>query len=72
MPWAPQYLVHKAEKRDKQWGDITHEEAQVGRIQQQGGMAPDRIKPRPGLFVHRAVPLRVPYGCHVESGDVLI
>ena len=72
MTWAPQGLVHKAEKREKKGGDITHQEAQAGRIQQHGGMAPDRIKHRPGPFVHRAVPLRVPYRRNVESGDALL
>ena len=72
VPWVPQGLVPRAEKHDKKGDTSLRQEAQSGRIQQHGGMAPDRIKPRPGPFVHRAVPLRVPFGCNVESGDALL
>ena len=57
VAWVPKELSHRAEKREKKGDTSLAKRLMFGCIQQFGGVAPDRIKPRPSLFVHRTVPL---------------
>ena len=71
VPWVPQGLVHKAEKRDNKGGTSLAKRLNLGAFSNTVGWRPTGLKPRPGPFVHRAVPFRVPYRCNAESRDAL-
>ena len=70
VPWAPQGLVYKAEKRDNKGDTSLAKRLNLGAFSNTVGWRPTGC--RPGPIVHRAVPLRVAYRRNVESGDALL
>ena len=72
MHWVPQGLVNKAEKREKKGETSLTKRLNLGAFSNTVGWRPTGLNlGQACLFIERC-PTRVPYGCNVESGDVLL